>query len=84
MNWKKDLVCPRCGNKNINETFYERDCGPDTWDDDIAYTSYICDKCELWYDGWKDEWLINKDGTNVEDWIESEDAIEYSEYKKEG
>ena len=67
------MKCPRCG----GEEFLDRDCGPDGWDDDIAYTSHVCKKCELWYDGWVDKWLVNEDGTNIEYWQETENAIEY-------
>ena len=68
-----ELKCPRCDGKE----FWDRDCGPDSWDDDIYYLSYVCKKCELWFDGWVDDWLILKDGTNVKCWQETEGAIPY-------
>ena len=63
--WEK---CPRCG----GEDFRTVDCGPDTYDDDITYTSEICNKCGLWYSGWTDKWLIN-----CEYWQEEEDSKEF-------
>lgn len=60
--------CPRCGGKD----FLEHDCGPDTYDDDITYTSYQCKSCGLWYDGWRDKWLID-----VECESDEEGAKEY-------
>jgi len=65
--------CPRCDSTD----FDEHDCGPDSYEDDITYTSYSCKKCGLWYDGWRDDWLIQTDGTNVEYWNDSEDAVPY-------
>lgn len=41
------MKCPRCG----CEDFKEVDCGPDSWEDDISYTSEICKQCGLWYYG---------------------------------
>ena len=64
------MKCPRCGNNK----FREIDCGPDGWDDDITYTSEICTKCELWYDGWQNKWLIDCDG-----WRDAEDCDEFIE-----
>lgn len=63
-----DGECPRCESTE----FVELDCGPDSYDDDIAYTSYKCKKCGLWYDGWVDKWFVN-----VDYWQEVEDAEEY-------
>lgn len=60
--------CPRCG----NTTFREIDCGPDGYDDDITYVSYICTNCGLWYSGWSDSWRID-----VSNWREEEDAEVY-------
>jgi len=65
--------CPRCGNVKFNE----RDCGPDGFDDDISYVSFICTKCGLWFDGWVDNWLVDENGSNIEDWQDSEDAKEF-------
>ena len=50
--------CPRCGGTEFRE--YDR--GPDTYDDDITYTSEECVKCELWRDGWTDKWSDGEDG----------------------
>lgn len=50
-----ELVCPRCG----NTTFTELDCGPDSYDDDVTWTSYVCTKCELWYSDWTEKWLVD-------------------------
>lgn len=50
-----ELICPRCG----GTYFREVDCGPDGYDDDITYTSDICQKCELWHNGWDDKWYID-------------------------
>lgn len=64
------MKCPRCG----GEKFREVDCGPDGYDDDIAYTSEICEGCELYHSGWTDKWLIN-----CEMWQEEEYAEEFEE-----
>lgn len=69
--WGEEQIgefCPRCGCEELDE----HDCGPDGYDDDIAYTSYSCDECGLWYDGWRGRWLINCDS-----WIDEEDAEIY-------
>lgn len=65
---EKPVVCPRCGSKKLKEI----DCGPDTYDDDITWTSLKCEDCGLWYSGWTDKWLIN-----VQTWGDEEDAEEY-------
>ena len=65
---KDDFLCPRCGCSN----FREIDCGPDGYDDDITYTSEICENCGLWWDGWANRWFID-----VTYWQEVEDAEEY-------
>lgn len=61
-------ICPRCG----NDDFYELDCGPDSYEDDISYTSEKCTKCGLWYDGWNGRWYVD-----VDNWRDVEDAEEY-------
>jgi len=61
-------VCPRCGYTDFRDV----DCGPDSWDDDIFYISYVCKKCSLWYDGWKNKWLVLNDGSNVTSWQETD------------
>jgi hypothetical protein len=45
------MKCPRC---KCTE-FKEIDCGPDSYEDDIFYTSYICKDCGLYYSGWTDK-----------------------------
>ncbi len=64
------MQCPRCK----TEQFKEIDCGPDSYEDDIFYISYICIKCGLYNSGWTDKWLIE-----CSSWIEEEDAEEYKE-----
>lgn len=56
--------CPRCGHTEFDEV----DCGPDSYEDDITYTSYRCQSCKLFYDGWAEDWY------EVEGWWEVEDA----------
>ena len=68
VEYSDDDVCPRCGCKDFDEI----DCGPDTYDDDITYTSYKCTSCGLWWDGWVDKWYID-----VECWRDVEYAEEY-------
>ena len=63
-----ELVCPRCGSKE----FEERDCGPDSYEDDISYTSDVCVSCGLWHSGWTDTWLVDCDS-----WRDEEYAEEY-------
>ncbi|GEM_PF-5471208 len=60
--------CPRCG---VME-YYEIDCGPDGYDDDITYTSEICKNCGLYKSGWTGKWLIDCEG-----WGDEEGAEEY-------
>ena len=60
--------CPRCE----SEDFKEIDCGPDTYEDDISYTSEICKKCGLYHSGWTDKWLVDCEG-----WRDEEDAKEF-------
>jgi hypothetical protein len=64
------VKCPRCGNDKFNEV----DCGPDSYDDDIFYISYICKQCGLYNSGWTDKWLID-----CECWQDEEEAKEYNE-----
>ena len=68
----EELKCPRCGSTE----FYEMDCGPDGYEDDITWTSEVCTKCGLWHSGWTDKWLID-----VEDWIDEEYAEEFKVLK---
>jgi hypothetical protein len=65
---EKPNLCPRCGATE----FEERDCGPDSYDDDIAYTSYVCKGCALWFSGWTQKWLVD-----VTTWQEEDDALEF-------
>lgn len=62
------MICPRCQ----GTSFTEHDCGPDSYEDDIFYISESCDGCGLWYDGWRNKWLID-----VASWTEAEDAKEF-------
>ena len=55
--------CPRCG----GSVFREIDCGPDSWDDDVSYTSFICKDCGLYYSGWTQKWLIDCENWTDED-----------------
>ncbi len=66
-------ICPRCGGND----FYEIDCGPDGYDDDITYGSNICNKCGLYHSGWTDKWLVDCDN-----WTEEEDAAEFQPKEK--
>lgn len=68
----EEMVCPRCSSKEFDEI----DCGPDTYDDDITYTSSKCKNCGLWFDGWTDKWLID-----VDSWRDAEDAEEFKKEK---
>lgn len=62
------MQCPRCK----GEKFTEKDCGPDSYEDDIFYISYVCDGCKLYNSGWTDKWLID-----CEYWQDEEDAEEF-------
>lgn len=68
----ENLICPRCDN---SKDFTVHDCGPDSYEDDVFYLSYTCDRCGLWYDGWRYDWY-----EDVVNWREVEFA---SKYKKE-
>lgn len=62
-------ICPRCGH---NE-FTEHDAGPDTWEDDISYTIYVCEKCGLQYTTWSDKWFVedeDEEGYKPEPWFD--------------
>jgi hypothetical protein len=61
-------ICPRCGSSDFREV----DCGPDSYEDDIAYSSDICNSCGLWHSGWTGKWLVD-----VKSWVEEEEAEEY-------
>jgi predicted nucleic-acid-binding Zn-ribbon protein len=60
--------CPRCGHTE----FYQHDCGPDSYDDDISWIAFACKNCGLYYSTWADKWLI--DCTN---WRDEEGAEAY-------
>lgn len=64
-----EMVCPRCG----GTSFYEVDCGPDGYDDDITYTSEVCERCVLWYDGWVGKWFVD-----VSSWRDVEGAERFT------
>lgn len=60
-------LCPRCR----CDLFWEIDCGHDGYDG-ITYTSYRCNGCDLWYDGWRQEWLVDCWG-----WRDADDCEVY-------
>ncbi len=64
----EELACPRCGNTSFTKLW----CGPDSYDNDITWTSYVCTKCELWYSGWSERWLVDCDS-----WTEEDTSEEY-------
>ena len=68
-NNEDNLICPRCGESDFDEV----DCGPDSYDDDVTYTSYRCQGCKLWYDGWVNKWF-----DDIESWRDTEDAEEWA------
>lgn len=70
-----ETKCPRCGGTD----FRDIDCGPDSYDDDITYTSEKCNSCGLWYDGWSHKWLID-----CECWQDAEGCEEYKEGNNNG
>ena len=56
--------CPRCGKK-----MDEYEDGPDSTKNDLNYTSYYCNDCELWIDGWIKKYADNKFGEpTTQDW----------------
>lgn len=63
-----ELKCPRCGGVE----FRELDCGPDTYDDDITWTSQICESCGLYHSGWTGKWLVDCTA-----WSDEGDSKEY-------
>ena len=63
-----ETKCPRCG----GTAFREIDCGPDGYNDDITYTSEICEACGLYLSGWTNKWLVD-----CACWTEEEDAKEF-------
>jgi len=64
----EQLTCPRCGSTEFDEL----DSGPDTYEDDITYTSYRCRRCDLFYDEWIDKWCVDCDN-----WADAADAEAY-------
>lgn len=48
-----ELFCPRC---KCKQQFQELDEGPDGYEDDITYASYVCEKCEIYCHGWSYNW----------------------------
>ena len=62
------IRCPSCFGTDLES----RDCGPDGYDDDIVYTSFKCKLCGLWFDGWRNRWLLDCDS-----WHDEEDAREF-------
>lgn len=66
---EEDFLCPRCGSRE----YRQHDCGPDSYHDDLAWTSDECVVCGLWYGGWTDKWYVD-----VYNWRDEGDAEEYS------
>ena len=66
---REGLLCPRC--KGLD--FEEYDSGPDGYEDDIAYNSYQCKRCSLWYSDWTEKWYAGidnwRDETEENEWI---------------
>jgi len=62
------VKCPRCGGTR----FEEHEAGPDSWEDDITYTAYICVGCRLYHSGWTGKWYVG-----ISSWTEEETAEEY-------
>lgn len=70
---KITLICPKCkGTK-----FYQVDCWPDSYEDDISYSSDVCEKCELWLDGCDGNWY-----EDINSWQDTEDAKPYMTEKQ--
>lgn len=75
-NFRKETRhCPKCNNTE----FIEHDCGPDTYEDDITYTSFSCIKCGLWFDGWISKWY-----ENVTSWSDTEGEEPYETKEADG
>ena len=45
-----NIFCPHCKCEK------ELDEGPDSYEDDISYTSYVCNTCKIYCNGWTDDW----------------------------
>ena len=54
MNWYEK--CPKCGKE-----MELLDGGPDTYDDDITWSSGYCEACRYGYHGWDDKWIEDCD-----------------------
>lgn len=65
---EETMICPRCGNTEFEELF----SGPDSYEDDVTWMSYICTQCRLYYSSWTDKWYVD-----CETWQDEEDAEEY-------
>jgi len=52
------MYCPKC---KKNTEFYDIDDGPDVDDDNLTYTSYNCEVCNLHLDGKNKNWYNCED-----------------------
>ena len=71
--------CPKCKKKT---EFYEIDDGPDVDDEQVTYTSYNCEICNIHLDGSNDTWY---DGDEVSCYLHIEYAKPFmtaEEFKK--
>jgi hypothetical protein len=62
------MNCPRCNGIK----FIEHDCGSDSYDDDICWSSQSCEVCGLWHSNWTDKWYID-----CASWRDEDDAEEF-------
>ena len=75
-NFRDEIrYCPKCNNTEFNE----HDCGADTYDDDISYSSFSCTECGLWFDGWVEKWY-----EGVDNWRDVEDREPFRNTGKVG
>jgi len=49
-----NIFCPHC---KCKREFDDLDEGPDSYEDDISYTSYVCNTCQIYCNGWTDDWF---------------------------
>lgn len=65
------IYCPKC---KARTEFYEIDDGPDVDDEQLAYTSYNCEICNMHLDGNNKNWY---DGNEVACYLHLENAKAY-------
>ena len=73
------MYCPKC---KTNKEFYEIDDGPDVQNEELAYTSFNCETCNIHLDGKNRNWY---DGDEVACYLHLEYATPYmtkEEYEK--